>query len=47
VETGTAWGVPAAGEPPIFFCQLMARDILLVFLLVSTAINYENHFKFK
>jgi hypothetical protein len=47
VETGTAWGVPAAVEPPVYFCRLMARVILLVFLLVSAAIDDENYFKFK
>jgi hypothetical protein len=47
VETGTAWRVPAAVEPPVLFCQLMARVILLVFLLVSAAIDDENYFGFK
>ena len=30
-----------------YFCQRMARVILLVFLLVSAAINDKNYFKFK
>ncbi len=30
-----------------YFCQLMARVSLLVFLLVSAAINDENYLKFK
>jgi DNA-binding transcriptional ArsR family regulator len=40
-------GVPAAGELPFYFCQLIPRVILLVFLLVSTTSNDENYFKFK
>jgi hypothetical protein len=31
----------------LYFCQLMARVILLVFLLVSAAIDDEKHFKCK
>lgn len=31
----------------LYFCQLMARVIVLVFLLVSAAIYDENNFKFK
>ena len=38
VETGTSWAVPAAEEPAFYFCELVPRAILLVFLLVSTAI---------
>ena len=34
------------GSLLFYFCQLMARVILLVFLLVSAAINDENYFKF-
>jgi hypothetical protein len=30
----------------LFFCQLMAHVILLVFLLVSAATNDENRLKF-
>jgi hypothetical protein len=30
-----------------YFCQLMAHVILLVFLLVSAAIDDENFYKFK
>jgi hypothetical protein len=36
-----------AGEPAILFCQLVPRVGLLVFLLVSPAIDDENCFKFK
>ncbi|MDI4238996.1 hypothetical protein OZ411_40090 [Bradyrhizobium sp. Arg237L] len=32
---------------PFYFCQLMAHVILLVFLLVSAAIDDENFYKFK
>jgi hypothetical protein len=48
VETGATWGVPCNKEPAVlFFYQLMAGVILLVFLLVSAAIDDENYFKFK
>jgi hypothetical protein len=47
VETGTAWGVPAAVEPSDLFCQLIPRVIMLVFRLVSAAIEDENCFRFK
>jgi len=47
VETGTAWGVPAAVEPAFYFCQLLPRVILLVFLLASATIDDENYFVFK
>jgi len=47
VETRTAWRVLAAVEPPVLFLQATARVSLLVFLLVSAAINDENYFKFK
>jgi len=30
----------------LYFCQQLPRVILLVFLLVSAAINDKNHFKF-
>jgi hypothetical protein len=46
METGTAWGVPAAVEPPVLFLPA-TRVILLVFLLVSAATNGKNYFKFK
>ena len=39
VETRTAWGVPAAGSLLFYFCQLLPRVILLVFPLVSAAID--------
>jgi hypothetical protein len=32
---------------PVLFLQAMVRVILLVFLLVSTAIDDENYFKLK
>jgi hypothetical protein len=47
VETGTAWGVPMPGSLLFYFCQLIPRVGLLVFLLVSAAIDDENCFKFK
>jgi hypothetical protein len=36
-ETGTAWGAVAVGEPAFYFCQLIPRIGLLVFVLVSAA----------
>jgi hypothetical protein len=47
VETGTAWGVPMPGSLLFYFCPLIPRIGLLVFLLVSAAIDDENCFKFK
>jgi hypothetical protein len=47
VETGTAWGVPMPGSLLFYFCPLIPRIGLLVFLLVSAAIDDENSFKFK
>jgi hypothetical protein len=47
VETGTAWACLPPCSLLFYFCQLMARVILLVFLLVSAAIDDENFFKFK
>jgi hypothetical protein len=47
VETGTAWGVPTAGGLLLYFLQLIPRVSLLVFLLVSAAIDDENYFNFK
>lgn len=48
VQTGSAWSVTAAVAASHFiFCQLMARVILLVFLLVSAAIDDENYCKFR
>jgi hypothetical protein len=46
METRTAWGVPASGEPAALFLPAMPRVSLLVFLLVSAAIDDENYFKF-
>jgi hypothetical protein len=46
LQTETAWGVPAAGEPGFYFCRLIPRISLLVFVLVSAAIEDENGFKF-
>jgi len=47
VETGTAWGRACCGSLLFYFCQLIPRVSLLVFLLVSAAIDDENRFKFK
>jgi hypothetical protein len=47
MQPETAWRVPAAGEPAIYFCQLIPRVSLLVFLLVSAAIQDKTPFKFK
>jgi hypothetical protein len=47
VETGTAGACLLPWSLVFYFCQLMARVILLVFLLVSAAINDENYLKFK
>jgi hypothetical protein len=46
-ETGTASARLLPGSPLFYFCQLITRVILLVFLLVSAAIDDENYFKFK
>src|SRR5262249_26780597 len=46
LQTETAWGVPAAAEPVFYFCQLIPRISLLVFVLVSAAIEDENLLKF-
>ncbi len=47
VETGTIWGVQMPGSLLFYFCQLISRISLLVFLLASAAIDGENCFKFK
>jgi hypothetical protein len=47
VETGTAWAVIGADEPVVYFCQRIPRVILLVFVLVSAAIDDKSDFKFK
>jgi hypothetical protein len=39
LQTETAWGVRAAGEPAFYFCQLIPRISLLVFVLVSAALQ--------
>jgi hypothetical protein len=46
-RTGTAWGVPAAVGPAVLFLPAITARDLLVFLLVSAAIDDKNHFKFK
>jgi hypothetical protein len=46
-ETETAWGAPPVGEPAFYFRQLIPRIGLLVFVLVSAAIEDENQCKFK
>jgi hypothetical protein len=40
-------GVPAAGRPPFYFCRQIPRVILLVFVLVSEAIDDKSDMKFK
>jgi hypothetical protein len=47
VETRTAWACLLPRSLLFYFCQLLPRVILLVFPLVSTAIDDENYFKFK
>jgi positive regulator of sigma E activity len=47
VETGTAWGVLLPGSLLFYFCPLILRVVLLVFPLVSAAIDDENYLKFK
>ena len=47
VETGTAWGVPAAVGLMFYFCQLLPRVILLVFPLVSAAFDDKKYFNFR
>ena len=47
VETGTAWGVPMPGSLLFYFCQLIPRVGLLVFLLVSATIEDKNLYNFK
>jgi len=47
VETGTAWACRLPWSLLFYFCQLTPRVILLVFPLVSAAIDDENHFRFK
>jgi hypothetical protein len=46
-KTGTAWGVPAAGEPAVLFLQANTAPHLLVFPLVSAANDDKNQFSFK
>jgi hypothetical protein len=40
-------GVPAVGSLLIYFCRRIPRVILLVFVLVSAAIDDKSAFKFK
>ena len=47
VETGAVWGVQMPGSLLFYFCQLIPRVGLLVFPLVSAAIENENYCKFK
>jgi hypothetical protein len=45
VETGTTWATPATSSLLFYFCELLPRVILLVFVLVPAAIGHENYFK--
>jgi hypothetical protein len=47
VETRMAWANLPPGSPSIYFCLLISRVSLLVFLLASAAIDDKNCFKFK
>jgi hypothetical protein len=47
VETGTAWACLLPGSLLFYFCPLILRVVLLVFPLVSAAIDDENYLKFK
>jgi hypothetical protein len=47
LQTEAAWGVPAAGSLLFYFCRQILRVILLVFVLVSAAIDDKSCFKFK
>jgi hypothetical protein len=47
VETETAWACLLPWSPQIYFCQLIPPVIMLVFLLVSAAIEDESCFRFK
>ena len=47
METGTAWACLLPWGLQIYFCQLIPRVIMLVFVLVSAAIEDESRFKFK
>jgi hypothetical protein len=40
-------GVPAAGSLLFYFCRRIPRVILLVFVLVSAAIDDKSDFKFR
>jgi hypothetical protein len=42
-----AWAARAAEAPVVLFCELIPRVILLVFLLVSAAIDGQNDIKFR
>jgi hypothetical protein len=39
--------VPVAGSLPLYFCRQIPHVILLVFVLVSAAIDDKSQFKFK
>lgn len=45
-EVRNGIGVPAAGSLLLYFCRRMPRVILLVFVLVSAAIDDKTDFKF-
>jgi hypothetical protein len=47
VETGTAWRAPTRRGACYFILPAISRVILLVFLLVSAAIDEENYFTFR
>jgi hypothetical protein len=46
-SVGNGIGVPTAGSLLSYFCRRMPRVILLVFVLVSAAIDDKSCFKFK
>lgn len=46
-EVRNGIGVPAAGSLLFYFCRRKPRVILLVFVLVSAAIDDKSGFKFK
>ena len=47
METGTAWRAPTRRGACYFILPAISRVILLVFLLVSAAIDEENYFTFR
>jgi len=46
VETGTTWACRLPWSLLFYFCQLIPRVSLLVFLLVSATIDDKKYFKF-